>query len=380
MANIDNFKSIIHDFTLDLGNTFPEFSHFWTKWTNATDDEYKTLFEYCMTVFPERFFDIMYQNADIFDLNNETNVKFLPDVNFKVLYNCEGVSDNTKKTIWKYLQLLLFNVIGSVDDKSKFGDAASIFDGIDENMLQDKLKETMAGLGDFFKKMEGDQKEEGEKHEFKFDPTDGIPNMEEVNEHLKGIFDGKIGKLAKELAEEISGDFNDLVGDTTEGTTQDVLKNLMKNPKKMMGLVKKVGDRLTQKMDSGEISKEEIMKEAGDIMAKMKEMGGGADKLNELFKQFAGKGMRVDTNAMNRMTKKEEMKERMRKKMEANKAVLVKGSEPNNFVYRVPGEEQARSSAQQKLDDEKLIAEFEKDKEKEVKKVPKKKDKSKKIK
>ena len=384
MANLDNFKSIIHDFTLDLTTTFPEFSHFWVKWTSATDDEYKTLFEYCITVFPERFFDIMYQNAEIFDLKNETNVKFLPDVNFKVLYNCEGVSENTKKTIWKYLQLLLFNVIGSVDDKSKFGDAASIFDGIDENMLQDKLKETMAGLGDFFKNMEKDEKQEGgdrEKHEFTFDPKDGIPNLDEVNEHLKGIFDGKIGKLAKELAEEISGDFNDLVGDNTEGTTQDVLKNLMKNPTKMMGLVKKVGDRLTQKMDSGEISKDEIMKEAGDIMAKMKEMGGGAEKLNELFKQFAGKGMRMDTNAMDRMTKKEETKERMRKKMEAKKAanfVIEKGTEPNNFVYRVPGEEQARSVAQQKLDDEKLIAEFETVKE--PKKVPKKKDKSKKIK
>jgi hypothetical protein len=382
MANMDNFKSIIHDFTMDLTTTFPEFSHFWTKWTSATDDEYKTLFEYCITVFPERFFDIMYQNAEIFDLNNETNVKFLPDVNFKVLYNCEGVSENTKKTIWKYLQLLLFNVIGSVDDKSKFGDAANIFDGIDENMLQDKLKETMAGLGDFFKNMEKDEKQEGgegeEKREFTFNPTDGLPNLEEVNEHLKGIFDGKIGKLAKELAEEISVDFNDMVGDTTEGTTQDVLKNLMKNPTKMMGLVKKVGDRLTQKMDSGEISKDEIMKEAGDIMAKMKEMGGGAEKLNELFKQFAGKGMRMDTNAMERMTKKEAMKERMRKKMEANKAVLEKGTEPNNYVYRVPGEEQARSVAQQKLDDEKLIAEFENIKE--PKKVPKKKDKSKKIK
>ncbi len=376
MANITNFKSIIHDFTMDLGTTFPEFSHSWSKWTNTTDEEYTKLYEYCMTVFPERFFDIMYQNNEIFDLNNTTNVYFLPDVNFKVLYNCEGLSENTKKTIWKYLQLLLFNVIGSVDDKSKFGDAASIFDGIDENMLQDKLKETMEGLSDFFKGMSDKQTPDGEKHEFTFDANDNMPNLESVNEHLKGIFDGKIGKLAKEIAEEISGDFNDLVGDTTEGTTQDVMKNLMKNPKKMMGLVKKVGSRLTQKMDNGEISKDEIMKEAGDIMAKMKEMGGGAEKLNELFKQFAGKGMRVDTNAMERMTKTEAMKERMRKKMEANKTanfVMEKGTSPNNYVYRVPGEEQqARSLAQQKLDDDKLIAEFEKGPEK------KKKDKSKK--
>ena len=362
MSVPDNFKSIVHDFTVDLSTTFPEFSDKWRKWTDATPEECKELFDYCLTVFPERFFDIMYQNVEIFDAKSDTNTKFLPDVDFKTLYNCDGVSENTKKTIWKYLQLILFNVIGSIDDKTKFGDAASIFDGIDENVLQEKLKETMAGIGDFFKEAnnaagEGEGEGQGEKHEFTFGPEDGMPNMEGIHEHLKGIFDGKIGKLAKELAEEISGDFNDLVGDTPENT-QDVLKNLMKNPKKMMGLVKKVGDRLTEKMDSGEISKEEIMKEAGDIMAKMKEMGGGADKLNELFKQFAGKNMRVDTNAMDRMTKKEEIKERMRKKMEANKATMEKGAEPNSYVYRVPGEEQARSSAQQKIDDEKLIAEL----------------------
>jgi hypothetical protein len=397
MANIDNFKTIIHDFTMDLSTTFPEFSHFWSKWTDTTPEEYRTLFAYCLTVFPERFFDIMYQNADIFVLNSEVNTTFLPDVNFKILFNCEGVSDNTKKTIWKYLQLLLFNTIGSIDDKSKFGDAASIFDGIDESVLQDKLKETMEGLGDFFKDMgkkpehgvEPNTEDDVNRHEFTFDPKDGIPNMEDIHEHLKGVFDGKIGKLAKELAEEISGEFGDLVGETT-GTTQDVLTNLMKNPKKMMGLVKKVGDRLTEKMDSGDISKDEIMKEAVDIMAKMKEMGGG-DKLNDLFKQFAGKNMKVDANAMERMTKKEAIKDRMRKKMEANKNAHCTfervSAETENYVYRVPGGEvQARSSAQQKLDDDKLIAEFEKPSTNKTKnnkdknKEPNKKDKSKKIK
>ena len=111
MADIENFKTIIHDFTIDLTTTFPEFSHLWTKWTNTTTEEYQTLFTYCLTVFPERFFDIMYQNVDIFTLDSEVNTMFLPDVNFKILFNCEGVSDNTKKTIWKYLQLILFYIL-----------------------------------------------------------------------------------------------------------------------------------------------------------------------------------------------------------------------------------------------------------------------------
>ena len=38
-----------------------------------------------------------------------------------------------------------------------------------------------------------------------------MPNMENIHEHLKGLFDGKNGKLAKELAEEIQGDLSNMV-------------------------------------------------------------------------------------------------------------------------------------------------------------------------
>ena len=98
---------------------------------------------------------------------------------------------------------------------------------------------------------------------------------------------------------------------------------------------------------------------------------GGGDKLNEMLKKFAGtmgKNMRVDTNALDRMTKQEANKERIRKKMEKRKATVEqKGT--SEFVYRVPGEEeQQRSSAP--MSDDQLIAEFEKDK-----KIPDKKKK-----
>ena len=60
----------------------------------------------------------------------------------------------------------------------------------------------------------------------------------------KGLFDGKIGKLAKELADELSGDLMHMFGEDGEGengpkSTQDVLKKMMKNPKKIMDLLKK---------------------------------------------------------------------------------------------------------------------------------------------
>jgi len=388
----ENFKSIIVDFTNDLSITFPEYSNLWDRWKTGDEAIYKELFEHCLTSFPERFFDILYQNVEIFEPTSETNTVFLPNVDFKLLYNCSDVSENTKRTIWKYLQLLLFTVVGSVKDKSIFGDTANMFDGINEEDLQEKLKDTMEGITNFFENMgvnldeTAENKEatggdsEEQKHEFKFDPKEGMPNIEELHEHLRGLFDGKIGTLAKELAEEISGEFSNILGEdfaadgeNSAHTTQDVLKKMMKNPKKMMDLVKTVGDKLKNKMDSGEISKDEIMKEATDILAKMKQMGGGSE-LNEMLKKFAGgmggmgKNMRINTSALNQMTKKEEMKQRMRSKLEAKRqqmqmsanaanVVIDQGSGPNNYVFRMPGEEQQQRSSVP-LTDEELVATF----------------------
>jgi hypothetical protein len=353
MPTPENFKSIILDLVNDLTTTFPEYSELWKSWQTAEVAEFDTLFQYCLTVYPERFFDILYQSVEIFGKESKVNTMFLPSVDFKVLFNCEGVTESTKKTLWKYLQLILFNVVGSIDDKTKFGEAASMFDGIDEKVLQEKLKETMEGIGDLFK-----------DNEFTFDAAEGMPKADDIHEHLTGIFDGKIGKLAKELAEEISGDFADIVGDGTEGaTTQDVLKKMMKNPKKMMDLVKTVSNKLTNKIDSGEITKEEIMKEASGIMDKMKDMGGG-DKLQEMLKKFAGamgKNARIDLSALDRMTKQEANKDRIRQKLDKRRAAaVVEQKSASEFVYKVPGEEGQQRSSAPPLTDEQLIAEFDK--------------------
>jgi len=384
MSIPDTFISTINDFTNDLTTTFPEYSHLWNKWrTNETSiDEYNQLFEYCVSVYPERFFDVLYQNNDIYELESKTNTFFLPNVDFKLLWNCEGVTDNTKSTIWKYLQLILFMIVGSVKDKSTFGESANLFDGVDENELYKKMEETMGGLTDFFKTMgldemsgennktgnNGEKEASGEEQEqkFTFEKTEGMPNMENIQNHLKGLFEGKIGKLAKELAEEISKDFEHLLDDEMNDgnhSTQDILKKMMKNPKKMMDLVKKVGDKLKHKMDSGDISKDELMKEATDLMNKMKEMG-GASEFQNMFKEFAagmGKGARIDTNALSRMSKMEAMKSRMRERVGKKKEnfVLEPTSVPNNYVYREEGGEvQERSSAIQKAKEDELIAMF----------------------
>jgi hypothetical protein len=388
----ENFKTTIIDFANDLTITFPEYCGLWKKWTKpeTSDAEFEELFGYCLTVYPERFFDLLYQNNELFDPKSEINTRFLPYVDFKILFNCEGVTENTQKSIWKYLQLVMFTLVGSIKDKSDFGDSANLFEGIDESELHEKMKDTFQGVSDFFNKMNFETKENGDNSaeetdksnsedtgdeipEFTFDKTTGMPNMENLHEHLKGLFDGKIGRLAKNIAEEISSEFNNILGgdDDSPQTTKDVFQKLMKNPKQMMDLVKKIGDKIKKKMDDGEISKDEIMREAGDLLKKMKEMGGEGADMQEMFKNFAKnmgmnipKGAKIDTNALNRMSKQEAMRERIRTKVNAKKQepqnyVLEQNGPNTNMVFRMPGEgEQERSAAPPALTDEELIAVF----------------------
>lgn len=369
MATPENFEKVITDMCADLTTTFPEYAHLWTKWTmeslqsmepEARTQEVRQLFEYCVSVYPERFFDILYKNMDMFQPDSAIPTFFLPSVEFKTLFRCEGVSENTCNVMWNYLQLVLFNVLGSVDNKSMFGESKNLFDGIDEGDLMKKLSETMQNMTSFFQGMhgppgnegeegesddegEGDEdkdSEEGKDSEKKSKSTESkstesdrqdipfsgfpkMPNLDELHSHLKGLFDGKIGALAKELAEEISGDFTSLLGEDGKDirSTQDMIQKLMKNPGKITELIKTIGDKLKKKMSSGEVSQEELMKEATDLLNKMKGMGGmggGMDPFKEMFKNMGvpmPKNARMDVNALERLTKHQSTRERLKNRM-----------------------------------------------------------------
>ena len=335
----ENLLKIITDMCADLTLTFPEYASFWSKWHWDTlqsmeiEEKNRTiqqLFEYLLTVFPERFFDILYKNEDIFKIDSPLPTCFLPGVEFKTLYNCEGVSENTRNIMWNYLQLILFTILGSVQDKNRFGQSGNIFDGIDETELFSKLSDTMKNMTEFFQNMHCNEEEKTDKEE---NPTDSqeiplppqMPNIKQLHEHLKGLFDGKIGALAKELAEEITGDLSSILGEDANNvkSTQDVIKQLMKNPAKISELIKTIGNKIKNKISSGEVSQEELMKEATELLGKMKDMGGGMDQFKEMFKNMGvpmPKNARVDINAVNRMTQNQSMRERLKKRMLAKKA------------------------------------------------------------
>ena len=324
-SRMKDFKKVTTDLMNDLLTTFPELGDNLNKSLRAIitdeDEEYfandKSLveiYDHCKKVFPEKFFDILYQNDDIF-LTEGSSAEFLPGIDFGKLWK-ENISDATRETIWKYLQLILFTVVSTISEKDSFGDTAKLFEAIDETEFRSKLEETISKMQSVFD-VSGTTIPD-------LSGADSLPNPADLHDHVTSMMDGKLGKLAKEIAEETAADMD--MDMENADSVNEVFKNLFKNPTKLMGLVKNVGGKLDEKIKSGDIKESELLQEAGDIVQKMKSMPGMENLQGMLGKMGmpGGGGGKMDMNAMqaqlDRNMKGALQKDRMRAKLAKRKA------------------------------------------------------------
>jgi hypothetical protein len=290
-----------------------------------------------------------------------------------------------------------------MESKVEFGEAMNMFDNIDVNELQTQLTSTIAGISQFFEKMEQpnedtkdtkkansdeeNDQENDEENQTKEKPSRSVPNMENIQDHLQSLFNGKIGKLAKELADDMSEDLSKTFGKDMENihSTKDVLDAIMKDPSKMGNVVNTVKDKLTEKMESGDITKEDLVSEASDMMNKMKGLGGmgGGGMANmaqsmangdmaDLMQSIGGnasmfqdlaksmgmkipKGSKLNTSAMEAQQKKISLKERLRNRAIAKKQEEVAKKMEEALQQRKREEEYAKM-----IQDNPDLADFEK--------------------
>jgi hypothetical protein len=408
----DEFKKVIFEFTADISNTFPEYKSTLGLFLDSnginissaesesdTQKVVAILYDYCSKVYPERFFDILYKNEKLFDKSvseyANVNTHFLPNIDFSVLWNTEGISDATRETIWKYLQLILMTIITNIEDRKSFGDAANLFEAINEDELRNKLEETIQQMYSMF---EGANASEpgvnassesgshpdadasasseqasgsGSASEEGFNFFDWAKNMnkggdgnaaepnanaESIHEHISHILNGKIGKLAKEIAEETAKDVDfdtEFGGESGENMDfKNVFQKMFKNPGKLMSLVKNVGSKLDQKFKSGEIKESELMQEASDLLSKMKNMPGMGNLTDMLNKMGMGGmmggmgGGKVNVGAMQsnlqRNMKMSKMKERMQQKLQEQRAAAQAAAASAQAAAQVPVAKQSQ--------------------------------------
>ena len=201
------------------------------------------VYEYCKHTFAVRSIDILYQNEDIF--LNKPNVKtsnasvictmFLPDIEFSDLYY-DDTSAQTKQTLWKYLQLILFNIITSIDDVSFFGDSLELLKMIDSNNFSAKIQSTVEELSNMFSFKENKQQsrantkdknnenenEDEDEDEDEDGSSETIPNMSsffDISGSAFGMFDTMFNDLSnnfKDFANAVNDDANDATDDAND--------------------------------------------------------------------------------------------------------------------------------------------------------------------
>ena len=335
-----DFKKIITDLLRDLLTTFPEI-----KDTLNSDllnvlkaendfESLQTIFDYCKTVYPSRFFEILYQNDEIFK-DDKFQAEFLPGIDFKILWQDENLSIKSRETIWKYLQLILFTVVSDISDGKTFGDTSKMFESINQDEFKSKLEETMEEMQKIFNKkstkgasgagasgagLDGSVASESEEDEEStseagtsgFNLND-LPNPKDIQDHVNTMMEGKLGKLAREIAEETAADMN--MDTENVGSVNDVFTNLLKNPTKLMGLVKNVGSKLDEKLKSGDINETELLKEASEIMQQMKNIPGMQGMMNKMGMGGGKMNMSGMQAQMDKNIKNSKYKDRLRAKL-----------------------------------------------------------------
>ena len=234
----------LKDLLLDLNNTFNyelgdiiknnEKYYYIINYNNSIDIDTQDdllfnytieIFDYCVKIFPKKFFDILYQNEEIF---NEP-IYFLPEINFSKIYN-ENISKNTKDILWKYLQLLLFTIVTSIKDKQSFGNNEKLFQAIDPDEFKNKLQDTMNDMEKIFSNKNSN-----------YDISNNINNSENIDlSNVSNLFDNFLKNMDlsnnNTSSIDLSNVFNNLFNNLKESNNDlsnidisNIFKNIFNN-------------------------------------------------------------------------------------------------------------------------------------------------------
>ena len=207
--------------------------------------------------------------------------------------------------------------MGDVNDSNLFGNSTSkLFEAIDEEALKKKLEETIGEMTQMFD-MSENQMPNFEGFMDMSGNDSHLPNPEDLHSHISDLMGGKIGKLANEIAEETAEELDIDLNDTAN--MGDIFQKLIKNPNRLLNMVKKIGNKIEEKIKTGEIKESELMEEAKNLMKKMNKMPG----MQNFQKMFNNMG--IPTNgkmnmsgmeaAMNNKIRLSKQKERMLAKL-----------------------------------------------------------------
>lgn len=305
-----NFKQVYGQYLAEMGLTFPELE-------KATDLAMKKSFaDFSKAVAPV-LHQIAARDGSIF---TKEGVLIAPGVVLtKKLWDSAGKP--TQKAIWDYLSSLV--LLASYEQRNTVEE--SDFTGMfDISGAEGDLKKMFKDLGDQFSKQSfsgffDGMKEAAESMKAKFGVSGEMPPMPER------LFKGHIAKIAEEMARDFNPeDFGipaDMLESNDTGKIFEYLQTVFtQKPELLMSGAKKIANRIQEKLKRGEVKREDLIKEAEELM--------GEFQNNPMFKQVfeqlgaalkGAEGLGGATGPGTESERRRIVQERLRKKMEAKK-------------------------------------------------------------
>ena len=374
----DYFNYYLKEFLNELINNFPEVKpNVLANYRNlleGKDNKNDVYVKYFMTKINNHLISIAKKDDTLF---NKENLVFIEGVDFHQIWNNSLTTDQNKKAIWKYLQMLMLigrKVIPNhkeiLDMLKKVGDEVSV---------PAKVEKTLTELSE-------EEKEEAKKSQSGGFDMGNLLNMASGLKGMTGGGDGgmDIGSLFKNLSEGLgdlnfgdmpnfdtandesteteqgeesgentsssgggdsrpgvatSGLFADLAKEMTEtfdfeamekdgAPPQNVGEALGKfmsgdNPAKLMNMVSKFGSKLQNDISSGKVNQNDLMKETMQMMGNLQKGAKNPDLLRQQAEQMMGNNpelkARMKEMAGQKVSKSESTatKDRLRAKLEA---------------------------------------------------------------
>lgn len=309
-----DFKQVYGQYLAEMGLTFPELE-------KAADLATKKSYaDFSKAVAPV-LHQIAARDGSIF---TKEGVLIAPGVVLtKKLWDSAGKP--TQKAIWDYLSSLV--LLASYEQQQRNTveepDFTSMFD---ISGAEGDLKKMFKDLGDQFSKQSfsgffDGMKEAAESMKAKFGVSGEMPPMPER------LFKGHIAKIAEEMAKDFNPeDFGipaDMLESNDTGKIFEYLQTVFtQKPELLMSGAKKIANRIQEKLKRGEVKREDLIKEAEELMGEFQnnpmfkqvfEQLGAALKGGEGFGGVGGGGTGSESE------RRRIVQERLRKKMEAKK-------------------------------------------------------------
>ena len=312
-TSIEYFNDYTRDFVRDVQSTFPEYAELLGEYYDdiLTDESQNT--DKHVKRFMRKMKDFKNEVASKSpDLYKEP-VFILKNLDFKILFESEDLSEESREKMWDYIQTLFVLGESIINDSERVKKLVRNFKRL-RNPEEVAQSETSSEAVTETAEQEEPDDEDRQILEMLKNLSERKPEKP-LDENM--FENGMIGKLAQELSEELDIEKMGL-NISEEGNVDSIFSNLLSgdNPMKFMNLIQTVGKKIQTKMDENGLDQEALVNEATSMMSNLQGNNSMFDNLMKQAGNLGGMGMGAQNNSN---TGSNATRDRLKKKLDARK-------------------------------------------------------------